>query len=65
MLQRLVGLPVTWLELAAEVGGGPQPHRLARAAAAVSRAAGRAAKATLPPVYAPSPPRACWWPARA
>lgn len=53
--QRLVGLPVAWLELAAEVGGGPQAHRLARAAVAVSRAAGRAAKGTLPPVYAPQP----------
>ena len=53
--QRLVGLPVAWLELAAEVGGGPQDHRLARAAVAVSRAAGRAAKGTLPPVYAPQP----------
>lgn len=53
--QRLVGLPVAWLELAAEVGGGPEAHRLARAAAAVSRAAGRAAKGTLPPVYAPQP----------
>ncbi|MBU1155175.1 MAG: hypothetical protein KJ921_04965, partial [Proteobacteria bacterium] len=38
--QRLVGLPVAWLELAAEVGGGPEAHRLARAAVAVSRAAG-------------------------
>ncbi|MCF8048173.1 MAG: hydrogenase iron-sulfur subunit [Desulfarculaceae bacterium] len=53
--QRLMGLPVAWLELAAEVGGGPEAHRLARAAVAVSRAAGRAAKGTLPPVYAPQP----------
>lgn len=53
--QRLVGLPVVWLELAAEVGGGSEAHRLARAAVAVARAAGRAARGALPPVYAPQP----------
>ncbi len=53
--QRLAGKPVQWLELAAEVGGGDGAHRLARAAAAVARAAGRAELATLPPVYAPQP----------
>ncbi|MCB2227175.1 MAG: hydrogenase iron-sulfur subunit [Desulfarculaceae bacterium] len=53
--ERLVGLPVAWLDLAAEVGGGGEAHRLARAATAVARAAGRAAKGTMPPVYAPQP----------
>jgi coenzyme F420-reducing hydrogenase delta subunit/Pyruvate/2-oxoacid:ferredoxin oxidoreductase delta subunit len=53
--ERLAGLPVSWLDLAAEVGGGDGAHRLARAATAVARAAGRAAKGTLPPVYAPQP----------
>ncbi|MCF8116322.1 MAG: hydrogenase iron-sulfur subunit [Desulfarculaceae bacterium] len=53
--ERLAGLPVSWLDLAAEIGGGGDAHRLARAAAAVARAAGRAAKGTLPPVYAPQP----------
>ncbi len=53
--QRLAGLPVAWLDLAAEVGGGSEAHRLARAAVAVSRAAGRVARGALPPVYAPQP----------
>ncbi|MEW5910964.1 MAG: hydrogenase iron-sulfur subunit [Thermodesulfobacteriota bacterium] len=53
--RRLLGLPVAWLDLALEVGGGDDALRLARAAAAVARAAGRAALATLPPVYAPQP----------
>ncbi|MCB2185664.1 MAG: hydrogenase iron-sulfur subunit [Deltaproteobacteria bacterium] len=53
--RRLAGQPVVWLDLAAEVGGGPEALRLARAAAAVARAAGQAAKATLPQVYAPQP----------
>ena len=52
---RLAGLPVAWLDLAVEVGGGPEAHRLARAATAVARAAGRAALGTVPPVYAPQP----------
>ncbi|MFH1061033.1 MAG: hypothetical protein V1797_20405, partial [Pseudomonadota bacterium] len=38
---RLMGKPVQWLDLAAEVGGGDAAHRLARAATAVARAAGR------------------------
>ncbi|MBU2516998.1 MAG: hydrogenase iron-sulfur subunit [Proteobacteria bacterium] len=53
--ERLSGLPVVWLELASEVGGGSEAHRLARAAVAVARAAGRAARGTLPPVYVPQP----------
>ncbi len=53
--QRLAGLPVAWLDLAAEVGGGDEAHRLARAATAVARAAGRAARGTVPPIYAPQP----------
>ncbi len=48
---RLFGTPVKWLDLAAEVGGGGAATRLARAAAAVAREAGRAALGTLPPVY--------------
>ncbi|MFZ5585487.1 MAG: hydrogenase iron-sulfur subunit [Thermodesulfobacteriota bacterium] len=53
--RRLLGKAVQWLDLAAEVGGGDAAHRLARAAAAVARAAGRAALGTLAPVYAPQP----------
>jgi coenzyme F420-reducing hydrogenase delta subunit/Pyruvate/2-oxoacid:ferredoxin oxidoreductase delta subunit len=52
---RLSGKPVVYLDLAAEVGGGDAAHCLARAACAVGRAAGRAAKGTLPPIYAPQP----------
>ncbi|MFH1036075.1 MAG: hydrogenase iron-sulfur subunit [Pseudomonadota bacterium] len=52
---RLLGRPVQWLDLAAEVGGGEPAHRLARGAAALARAAGRASLGTLPPVYAPQP----------
>ncbi|RJX35506.1 MAG: hydrogenase iron-sulfur subunit [Desulfarculus sp.] len=52
---RLLGKPVVWLDLALEVGGGDDALRLARAALAVARAAGRAALGTLPPVYAPQP----------
>lgn len=52
---RLTGKPVQWLDLAAEIGGGSEAKRLARAAAAVARAAGRAAKGTLPQVYTAQP----------
>lgn len=52
---RLTGKPVQWLDLAAEIGAGSDAKRLARAAAAVARAAGRAAKGTLPQVYTPQP----------
>lgn len=52
---RLAGNPAVWLDLAAEVGGGDDALRLAQAATAVARAAGRAARGTLPPVYAPQP----------
>ncbi len=52
---RLAGKPVQWLDLSGEVGGGDQALRLARAAAAVARAAGRAAKGTLPQVYTAQP----------
>lgn len=55
VLTRLVGKPVQWLDLAGEIGGGSQAKRLARAAAAVARAAGRAAKGTLPQVYTAQP----------
>ena len=51
----LQGKPVQWLDLGAEVGGGQPAHRLARAAAAVARAAGRAGLGVLAPVYAPQP----------
>lgn len=50
---RLLGRPVQWLDLAAEVGGGQPQHRLARAAASLARAAGRASLGTLAPVYTP------------
>jgi len=52
---RLTGKPVQWLDLAGEIGGGSEAKRLARAAMAVARAAGRAAKGTLPQVYTPQP----------
>jgi len=52
---RLAGKPAQWLDLAGEVGGGPADKRLARAAAAVARAAGRAALGTLPQVYTAQP----------
>ena len=52
---RLMGSPVQWLDLAAEVGGGQPAHRLARAAAALARAAGRASLGTLPALYALQP----------
>ncbi|MBI4800468.1 MAG: hydrogenase iron-sulfur subunit [Desulfarculus sp.] len=52
---RLLGRPVQWLDLAAELGGGGDGHRHKRAAAALSRAAGRASLGTLPAVYAPQP----------
>jgi len=52
---RLLGLPVQWLDLAAEVGGGDAGHRMARAAVSLARAAGRASLGTLAPVYSPQP----------
>ncbi|MBI5524689.1 MAG: hydrogenase iron-sulfur subunit [Desulfarculus sp.] len=52
---RLLGRPVQWLDLAAELGGGGEGHRGQRAAAALSRAAGRASLGTLPPLYSPQP----------
>jgi coenzyme F420-reducing hydrogenase delta subunit/Pyruvate/2-oxoacid:ferredoxin oxidoreductase delta subunit len=55
LASRLAGKPVQWLDLGGEVGGGPDEVRLARAAAAVARAAGRAARATLPQLYTAKP----------
>ncbi len=55
LLNRLAGLPVQWLDLAAEVGGGDVEHRLARAAAALGRAAARALEGQ-PPAAPPAKP---------
>lgn len=51
----LAGMPVKWLDLAAEVGGGSEALRTSRASAAVARAAGSAALGAMGQVYAPQP----------
>lgn len=50
---RLLGQPVQWLDLAAELGSGDGAHRQVRAVAALARAAGRASLGTLAPLYSP------------
>ncbi len=55
LVNRLKGYPVKWLDLAAEVGGGPLALRQARAAAAVARAAGSAALGTMAQRYTRQP----------